>query len=174
MILLLKAKAGHHLAFFNRPSDAQIAAGNYPKQHRKFQGLDITIENPRGSHRTGKKPDGTDWVTSMAHDYGYIKGTLGVDGDHFDCFVGPQGDASHAYIVTTKRPPDFKAVDEQKAMLGFPHEDAARAAFLQHYDDPRFLGSIKPMPMEQFRRELRTSRERPRLIKSLIFLGKPV
>ncbi len=40
------------------PTPAQQAAGNYKKAHIKVQGLDIAIENPTGTERTGVDPDG--------------------------------------------------------------------------------------------------------------------
>lgn len=168
MILLRKALR-HHLALFNKPSAAQIEAGNYPKAKRKFQGLDISIENPRGSIRSGVDAGGKKWSTAMQHDYGYIRGTLGVDGDHFDCLIGTSSAAPTAYVVTTKAPPDFQKDDEQKALLGFGSEEEAREAFAAMYDNPGFFGSMRAMPMDEFKRQVRTTREEPRLLKGLVF-----
>lgn len=173
-MILLKAKGRHHIDMFNVPSKAQLDAGNYPKRKIKFQGLNVSIENPRGSMRSGVDPDGKPWATGMHHDYGYIKGSLGVDGDHYDCFVGPQRDCTHAYVITTKKPPDFTEDDEQKAMLGFPSEKAARDSFHMHYDDPRFLGDLVEMPMEEFKAKVMTTRENPRLLKGMILFLKPL
>ncbi len=168
MALVTFSKAlTHHLAIFNKPSKAQLEAGNYRKERRSFQGLPVTIENPRGSIRSGRDKGGNEWAVSMQHDYGYVRGTLGTDGDHFDVYLGPDSTADTAFIVTTMAPPTFAKVDEQKAMLGFPTEAAARAAYLAHYDNPRFLGKITAMPMERFKRELGTTRDRPRLLKAI-------
>ena len=49
-------------------------------------------------------------------------------------------------------------------MLGFDCEDHARDAF-QHYDPPKFIGRIDAVPMDRFRREVRTTRAEPRLLK---------
>jgi hypothetical protein len=127
MFLLCKAR-GHHVTFFNQPSRAQLEAGNYRKPKIKFQGLDISIENPRGSMRSGVDPDGKPWSTGMRHHYGYLRGTMGVDGDHFDVYVGPSRAAQMVYVITTMNPPDFTEPDEQKAMPGFDTEEAAREA----------------------------------------------
>lgn len=170
-MIFLKAK--HHLDALNAPSEAQISAGNYRKPKIKFQGLDISIENPRGSMRGGVDPDGKAWSTGMVHHYGYIRRSLGVDGDHFDCFVGPQADCSHAYVITTKRPPDFTEDDEQKAMLGFPTEKAARDAFALHYDDPRFFGGLVEIPMDEFKAKVMTTRQDPRLLKARVLFLLP-
>lgn len=145
------------------PSPAQLEAGNYRKKRIRFQGLPITIENPVGSVRRGKG-----WAVTMRHAYGYIRGTLGVDGDHFDVLIGPDEAASTVYLITTMTPPAFSKVDEQKALLGFPSEAAARAAFLGMYDNPRFLGSLRPVPLERFKRDVLTTRENPRMLKALL------
>lgn len=170
MILLRKAATGHHLTFFRQPSEAQVEAGNYQKQHRMVQGLDITIENPRGAIRRGVDKGGNSWAVSMNHDYGYIRRTLGVDGDHFDCLVGPNSAADTVYVITTMSPPDFTSADEQKAMIGFNSEDEARQAFAEMYDNPGFFGSLVAMPMAEFKAKVRTTRADPRLLKGIVLL----
>src|SRR3546814_14168712 len=75
---------------------------------------------------------------------------MGVDGDPFDVYVGPDADAPMVYLVTTRVPGKWDQYDEQKAMIGFASEDDARAAFLKHYNDPRFLGSVLAMPAAEF------------------------
>lgn len=167
--MLLLAKA-HHLPFFNKPSAAQLRAGNYKKAKLDFQGLPVSIENPRGTLRQGVDPDGHAWSTGMTHHYGYIRGTLGTDGDHFDCFIGPQGDAPSAFVITCMKPPEFTERDEQKAMLGFPHKDAALQAFRDNYDDPRFMGECVEMSMPEFKAKVRSTRENPDFIKSFPLL----
>lgn len=172
--LILLLKGFHHLPALNRPSQAQLDAGNYPKRRIRFQGLPITIENPRGSIRSGRSRAGKEWSITMAHDYGYIRGTEGADGDHYDCYLGPADDASHAYIVTTMAPPTFTRADEQKAMLGFRSEEEAKAAYLAHYDDPRFFGGIRAMPMEEFKAKVRaTAKGGPKMLKgALVLFGR--
>jgi hypothetical protein len=167
MLILLKA---HHLPFFNGPSKAQLRAGNYKMAKLDFQGLPVSVENPRGTMRSGVGPDGKAWQTGMQHHYGYIRGTLGVDGDHFDCFIGPNAAASHAYVITAMTPPEFKEPDEQKAMLGFNSEEEARTAFVANYDDPAFLGDCIAMPMEEFKTKVKGTRAAPQFIKSKMVL----
>lgn len=154
------------------PTPAQLEAGNYRKHRLQFQGLDITIENPRGSIRRGVDRGGHEWATSMQHHYGYIRGTLGVDRDHFDCLVGPNPAAPMVYVVTTMAPPAFTATDEQKALLGFNSEEEARTAFAGMYDDPRFFGSVAEMPVAEFKRQVLTTRENPRLLKARVLFFK--
>jgi hypothetical protein len=163
--MLIFAKA-HHLPFFNGPSSKQMAAGNYRMLKVNFQGLPITIENPRGSMRSGVDADGKPWASGMMHHYGYIRGTLGVDGDHFDVFVGLNPRATHAYVITSMAAPDFKKPDEQKAMLGFDSEEGAKQAFIACYDNPAFLGECVAMPMDEFKKKVRGTRAAPAFIKS--------
>ena len=62
------------------PTEGQKEAGNYQKGHIKVDGLDITIENPKGSVRSGVDADGNPWEVTMNNTYGYIRGTESVDG----------------------------------------------------------------------------------------------
>jgi hypothetical protein len=55
------------------PSEAQKKAGNYAKDHVRVHGLDLTIENARGSKRTGIGRDGNPWEVVMPCHYGYIR-----------------------------------------------------------------------------------------------------
>ncbi|MFQ1995679.1 LPD38 domain-containing protein [Aeromonas veronii] len=134
------------------PTDAQKEAGNYKKGHLKLQGLDIALENPRGSTRSGTDQDGKAWQSTMAHDYGYIKRTMGADGDHVDVFIGEQPDSETVYVVDQVDPKTGK-FDEHKVMMGFTDEQAAQAGYLANYEKGwKGLGSIKAMPVEEFKR----------------------
>ncbi len=117
-----------------------------------FNGLPISVENRMGSIRQWYDPAADrQGMTRMQRPYGYIRGTLGSDGDHYDVYVGPHRDAPNVYIVTQKKAPDFTEYDEEKALLGFMSERSARRFYLAHYDDPRFLGKITAMPFEEFK-----------------------
>lgn len=134
------------------PTDAQKEAGNYKKGHLKLQGLDIALENPKGSTRSGTDKDGKAWQSTMAHDYGYIKRTLGADGDHVDVFIGERPDSETVYVVDQVDPKTGK-FDEHKVMMGFADEQAAQAGYLANYEKGwKGLGSIKAMPVEEFKR----------------------
>ncbi|WP_279449610.1 hypothetical protein [Aeromonas hydrophila] len=136
------------------PTDAQKEAGNYKKGHLTLQGLDITLENPKGSTRSGTDLDGKAWQSTMAHDYGYIKRTLGADGDHVDVFIGDLPDSEMVYVVDQVDPKTGK-FDEHKVMMGFADEQAARDGYLANYEKGwKGLGAIKAMPIETFKRWL--------------------
>lgn len=133
------------------PTEAQKEAGNYKKGHLTLQGLDIALENPKGSTRSGTDQDGKAWQSPMAHDYGYIKRTLGADGDHVDVFIGDQPDSETVYVVDQVDPKTGK-FDEHKVMMGFADEQAARAGYLANYEKGwKGLGTIKAMPVEEFK-----------------------
>lgn len=134
------------------PTEAQKEAGNYKKGHLTLQGLDIALENPKGSTRSGIDPDGKEWQSTMAHDYGYIKRTLGADGDHVDVFIGDKPDSETVYVVDQVDPKTGK-FDEHKVMMGFSDEQAAREGYLGNYEDGwKGLGAIKAMPVDAFKR----------------------
>lgn len=156
----------------HEPTEGQIKAGNYRKPKRRFAGLDVSIENPAGSYRRGQDRAGKTWETRMLYDYGYIRGSLGVDGDHVDCYLGPNEDAPMAYIVHQRCYGDWDKFDEDKCMLGFDSQEDAEAAYLKHYDDPRFLGPVTAMPMDEFRAKVRATKEAPQMIKAMPLILK--
>jgi len=86
--------------------------------------------------------------------YGYVrsKHAMGKDGQFLDVFIGPKVDAKFAYVIMIMKQPDFKKTDEEKVMLGFASGANAKKAFLEHYDDSRFFGSMKKVSMEEFRK----------------------
>ncbi|WP_447766943.1 LPD38 domain-containing protein [Aeromonas veronii] len=133
------------------PTPAQKEAGNYKKGHLRLHGLNITLENPKGSIRSGADQDGKAWQTTMAHDYGYIKRTEGADGDHVDVFIGDQHASDMVYVVDQVDPKTGQ-FDEHKAMLGFADEQSAREGYLANYEPGwQGLGAIKAMPVEEFK-----------------------
>lgn len=161
------------LAKAEAPTEAQIRAGNYPKLHARWNGLDISIENPKGSTRSGTDRGGHKWSTKMRHDYGYIRRTMGVDGDQFDVLLGPDLDgAAKVYVVTTAAAPDFKKVDEQKALIGFASAADARAAFATMYDDPRFFASMKTMDPAEFKVKVLATKDKPALLNARFLFFK--
>jgi len=119
-----------------------------------FQGLPISIENRKGSVRRGVDPDGHKWETKMKYPYGYIRLTEGVDGDHVDCYLGPNKDSRKVYVIHQKNP-DTGEYDEDKVMLGFNSAKEAKEAFLAHYDKPGFYGGMDSFDIEEFKKLLK-------------------
>lgn len=135
------------------PTAAQKEAGNYKKGHVSIQGLDVTIENPVGSKRSGTDPDGKAWETTMQSHYGYIKRTTGADGEHVDAFIGPNPAAYKVFVVDQANPATG-AFDEHKVMLGYDSLEEAKAAYLSNYSaDWKGKGykAISTMPMAEFK-----------------------
>jgi hypothetical protein len=134
------------------PSEPQKKAGNYSKGHVKIHGLEISIENPRGSWRTGG-PEGKKWRARLPHHYGYIRKTEGGDGDHVDCFIGPHLKAPNVFIIDQHHL-DKGGWDEHKCMLGFGSKKQAAEAYNHAFSDGRGndrIGHIETMTVDQFR-----------------------
>jgi hypothetical protein len=127
------------------------------QDHITFQGLKISIENKKGSIRKWYDPDGKERgrCTMHAH-YGFIDGVEGADGEELDVYVGPHEDATEAYVIDQRKAPDFKVFDEQKCLLGFRSPAEAAALYNKQYNDTRFFGAMKAMPMAEFKAALKT------------------
>ena len=115
------------------PTEAQKKAGNYKKGHVKVDGFDVTIENPKGSVRSGKDADGKQWEQTMHNTYGYIRGTEGVDGDHIDVFFSDNPSQGDVFVIDQVN--QDGSFDEHKVMYGFPDIESARKAYLSNCED---------------------------------------
>lgn len=125
-------------------------SGHKLQGRTKLYGMDISIENKKGSYRSGVDKDGHKWRTYMNYDYGYIRGTVGVDKDHLDCYVGPDKNAEKVYVIHQNDPVTHK-YDEDKCMLCFASAEDAKKAYMKQYDRPGFYGSMTTMTIEQFK-----------------------
>lgn len=113
------------------PTEAQKEAGNYKKGHVRIDGYDVTIENPKGSVRSGRDANGQEWSITMNNDYGYIRGTKAVDGDHIDIFLSDNPSEGNVFVVDQLN--EKGEFDESKVMYGFPSMDEARSSYLANY-----------------------------------------
>ena len=142
------------------PSDAQKESGNYKKGHIKFGGYDYTIENPKGSTRSGKGADGKEWKITMHDTYGYIRGKFGKDGDHLDMFINDKEDLDNwngdVFVVDQVNPDG--SFDEHKVMYGYDSMDDAEKAYLANYSKGwKGLGNITGASKDEFDKWLDTS-----------------
>lgn len=142
------------------PSDTQKESGNYKKGHIKFGGYDYTIENPKGSTRSGKDADGKEWKVTMHDTYGYIRGKYGKDGDHLDMFINDKADLDNwngdVFVVDQVNPDG--SFDEHKVMYGYDSMDDAKKAYLANYSDGwQGLGNITGASKDEFDKWLDTS-----------------
>lgn len=134
------------------PTDAQAKAGNYAMGHITIHGLEISIENPKGSYRRGKDKDGKAWETYMNNDYGYFSRTVGKDGDAIDVFIGPNLDSKKVFPIDQYVDGEF---DETKVMLGFDSKEEAKAAYLSNYEkDWKGFKYITEVDLEKFKKWL--------------------
>jgi hypothetical protein len=139
------------LAEDNKNVDKSLTYSGHKLQGRtKLYGMDISIENKKGSYRSGVDKDGHKWRTYMNYDYGYIRGTVGVDKDHLDLYIGPDKNAEKVYVIHQNDPVTHK-YDEDKCMLCFASAEDAKKAYMKQYDRPGFYGSMTTMTIEQFK-----------------------
>ena len=135
------------------PSEGQKEAGNYKKGHVKIEGFDITIEQPKGSVRSGVDADGHEWSQEMHNTYGYIRGTEGVDGDHIDVFLSDHLDNWNGMVYVVDQVNKDGSFDEHKVMYGFDSEQEARDAYLSNYEEGwTGLGNITGVTRDEFKK----------------------
>lgn len=151
----LKIETGAHGGAFGinsqpTPTQAQCLAGNYKVGRIRLHGFDISIEQPRGSYRTGiDAKTGKEWSSRMAAHYGYIAGTKGADGDAVDCFVGFYPQAETVFVINQNVHGKF---DEHKVVFGCPDEESARRTYSNSYDRGwDGLASIIPVSIAQLK-----------------------
>ena len=137
--------ATSYLNLLPQPTEAQRHAGNYPKGHVSVGGLDVSIENPAGSHR---RPE---WPELRSH-YGYIRRTEGADGEHVDCFVRvgtPEDYSGPVHVIDQHVGGEY---DEHKCMIGWENADEARTAYLENYERGwPGIGGFTTLTMDDFK-----------------------
>jgi len=147
----------HGGAVNHEPTDGQKKAGNYKKRHIIVHGLDISIENEKGSIRSGKDKGGKPWSVKMPAPYGYIRSSEGADGDHVDCYIGPHVKSPNIWVVN-QIDADSKRWDEHKCFIGFASEAQVRRVYAAAFSDGkghRRIGSIRKMSVDEFKNWLK-------------------
>lgn len=146
------------------PTEAQKEAGNYKKGHVQVGTFDITIEQPQGSVRKGTDADGKQWESRMNNTYGYIRGAVGVDGDHIDVFLSNDIDGwngRNVFVVDQYNPDG--SFDEHKVMLGFNDMDEAKSDYLANYEQGWENGrriDITGVNLEDFEKWIESSKRK--------------
>lgn len=141
------------------PTEAQKSAGNYKKGHIKIDGYDITIENPKGSERSGVDTKGQPWSVTMNNSYGYIRGTEGVDGDHIDVFLSDNPAGGKVYVIDQMN--EDGSFDEHKVMYGFNSALAAKSAYMKNYSPGwKGLGKATEVSKELFNEWVKSSKRK--------------
>jgi hypothetical protein len=135
------------------PTPSQKEAGNYRKGHLSLHGLDIAIETPKGSTRTGIGADGRPWSSEMVNHYGYVKHTAGADGDQVDVFVGSHPETDLVVVIDQIDPATGK-FDEHKAILGASDPFDALDIYEGSFSDgsgPDRRGAFTAMSVAEFK-----------------------
>ncbi len=167
MKLVLKTKiaaidaAAHEAATSPRndrpePSPAQKEAGNYKVGRLRWKGMELCVENPKGSVRSGTGADGTTWRTVLQHHYGYVRAVdgraaaAGADDDKVDVFLGDNPESEAVFVIDqVNREGTF---DEHKVVLCASSEGAARAIYLANYAAGwKGLGAITALTLAEFK-----------------------
>lgn len=123
-----------------QPTDGQKEAGNYKMAHVRWKGRDISIETGKGMERSGTAPDGTRWSVKMPADYGRIKGTVGMDGEQIDVYIGPNPESDRIFIVDQVDLETGKA-DEHKVIAGVETLEEAKLLYDSGFSDGK--GSLR-------------------------------
>lgn len=139
------------------PTEAQKKAGNYKMGHIRLDGYNITIENPKGSVRRGTDSKGNAWENTLNNDYGYIRGTEGVDGDHIDVYLSDNPTEGNVFVIDQVNP-ETREFDEHKVMYGFNSAEEAREAYLANFSEGwNGLGTITEVSKDEFKKWIESS-----------------
>ena len=161
------------------PTEAQKEAGNYKKGHVQIGTFNVTIEQPKGSVRSGVDANGKKWETTMHNTYGYIRGTEGVDGDHIDVFLSNDIDGWNGNkIFVVDQYNEDGTFDEHKVMLGFNDIEEAESAYLDNYEkgwEKKHKIVVSPIHTEEFEKWINSSHRKTKAFaeyKSVQVSGK--
>ena len=156
------------------PTEAQKKAGNYKMGHLRLDGYNITIENPKGSVRKGTDSKGNAWENTLNNDYGYIRGTEGVDGDHIDVYLSDNPSEGNVFVIDQVNP-QTREFDEHKVMYGFNSAEEAREAYLANFSEGwNGLGTITEVSKDEFKKWIESSHRKTKPFseyKSVNILG---
>lgn len=139
------------------PTEAQIEAGNYKKPKVQLHGMEITIENNKGSTRSGTDQEGNAWSQEMKDHYGYISRSGGVttpdaaDGDKVDVFIGDHPESEQIFVVD-QVDPKTGAFDEHKVIMGATSAKQARQVYQRNYAKGwNGLRNVTEMTVDEFK-----------------------
>lgn len=148
------------------PSKDQEETGAYEKGHANMHGMHISIENAKGSIRSGVDAGGKAWETVMPAHYGYIRGTVGADSkpgakphqiEQVDVYIGDNPESKSIFMVDQIDPKtgDF---DEAKVIFGTTTQADAEALYDAGFSDGSGAsrrGAVTAMGIAQFKRWLK-------------------
>jgi len=143
--LLNEAASSTHTS----PTMAQREAGNYSKGIFPWKGLEIAIENPKGSERSGVSSSGREWSRVMASHYGYFRRTAANDGDNLDVFIGAHPDSD--FVLVIKQVDQSGKFDEFKVVVGCLNRKEAKKLYLANYPAGWKCGPAASMTVDLFK-----------------------
>lgn len=117
------------------PTEKQKETGRYRQGKVILNGFSISIENPKGSKRSGIDENGKPWESELTCTYGYFMNTEGYDGDEVDVFIGPEIESNFDVYVIDQVDQKTRQFDEHKVMFGFASEGEAVKAYLSNYQE---------------------------------------
>jgi len=152
-VFLKSAASERQIVRKQTPSKAQKDAGNYKKLHIHAHGLRISIENPRGSIRSGVSKDGKKWSNTLTHDYGYVRESCANDSDCIDVFLSPRFRTAKVVHIIDQVDPKTGKFDEHKCMIGWDSQEEAKKAYLSNYEKGwQGLGDVVTLTMAGFKK----------------------
>lgn len=116
-----------------KPSET-TSEGLSQKSHIKYQGIDIIIENRKGTVRKGTDEAGNEFEVKMPADYGFIEDYFGNDGEAIDVFVG-DNKGSDFVVIIKQRNIVTGGMDEEKIILGCNDTEEAVKLYVSAFDD---------------------------------------
>jgi hypothetical protein len=138
----------------HNPTEAQAKAGNYAKDRLSFFGLELSIENAKGSIRKGKDKDGREWAVRLPYNYGHLRRQPeAADGDAVDIILGPHTKSRKVFVVD-QHDAETGEYDEIKALLGYATRTQAEKAYKVGFSDGKGhkrLGHLAEMDVSHFR-----------------------
>jgi hypothetical protein len=143
--LLNEAASSTHTS----PTMAQREAGNYSKGIFPWKGLEIAIENPKGSERSGVSSSGREWSRVMKCHYGYFRRTAANDGDNLDVYVGNHPDSD--FVLVIKQVDQSGKFDEFKVVVGCLNRKEAKKLYLANYPAGWKCGPAASMTVDLFK-----------------------
>lgn len=148
--------ATSHLNDLPEPTEAQAKAGVYKHGHIRLHGLGISIENPKGSTRSGVDPNGKAWKCTLPAHYGYVKKTVAPDGDNFDVYIADNPESEKVFVVD-QLDADTGKFDECKGILGCDSHEEAKQLYCNGFSDNKGLdriGAITELSIDTFKKWL--------------------
>ena len=112
--------------------------------------MEIAIENPKGSVRTGCSSSGREWSRKMASHYGYFRRTAAVDGDNLDVFIGKHPESD--FVLVIKQIDQNGKFDEFKVVVGCLNRKQAKKLYLANYPAGWKCGPAAGMTVELFKK----------------------